>query len=78
MASKSKVLNLRTTESEYDEIKKFAAFQGVSMSALVLESVREKIEDWEDMKAVREFEENPPSRAEMIPWEQVQKELGLV
>jgi len=52
MAGKSKFMSIRTTEDMYEEIKKFAAFQGMSVTDLVLESVMEKIEDWEDLQTL--------------------------
>ena len=78
MAVRSKVLNVRTTEDEYNEIKNFAAFQGLSVTDFVIESVLERIEDWNDVQAVREYEkEKAEGHVGSISWEQVQAELDL-
>ena len=79
MAARSKILNVRTTEDEYDEIRRFAAFQGKSITDFVLESVLEKIEDWEDTQAIREYEKDKAeNRIETVSWEQVKREAGLL
>jgi len=78
MAIKSKILNVRTTEQEYDEIKKFAAFHGISMTDFVLESVYERMADLEDIQAVREYEkEKSESGVDTVSWEKVQADLGI-
>jgi len=50
------MLNFRTTEDDYQTVKNFARMQGKSVSAFVMDAIWEKIEDWEDMQAVREYE----------------------
>ena len=67
-------MTIRTTEKEYDAIKKFADFHGKSVSSLVLELLYEKIEEWEDIRDAQEvIDRNEPT----ISWEDVQKELDL-
>ena len=73
MATKTKNMNIRITESEYEEIKSFANFQGESISELVLNAIRERMELWEDMRDI-EARKNEPSSS----WEDVQKRLGLL
>jgi uncharacterized protein (DUF1778 family) len=73
------MLNLRTTDDEYTEMKKFAAFQGMSVSSFILESVREKMEDWEDREAAEDFEKDfSAGRIETVSWKQVKKDAGLL
>jgi hypothetical protein len=48
MAAKPKNLNVRMTRAEYSRIRGFAAFQGISITDLVMESVFERIGDWQD------------------------------
>lgn len=55
---KEKNMNIRITENEYSKIKQFAEFNGKSISALVLDAVREQIELWEDLQAVRDYEQD--------------------
>jgi uncharacterized protein (DUF1778 family) len=79
MSARSRILNVRTTEDEYDEIKRFAAFRGISVTEFVLESVLEKIEDWEDIQAIREYErDKSDGSVETVSWRQVQSEAGLL
>jgi len=79
MATRTKALNIRTTDSEYEEIKRFAAFQGMSVTEFVLGTALDRIADWEDAQSVREYErEKAAGRIETVPWEQVQAEAGLL
>ncbi|MDR2611203.1 MAG: DUF6290 family protein [Clostridiales Family XIII bacterium] len=72
MAPKTKVINIRATENEYEQIQKFAAFQGVPVSSLVLDSVWERIEDWEDIEAIKEYERDKANGTlELIPFEDI-------
>jgi len=77
MTKRSKILNVRTTEYEYDEIKKYASFQGVSVTDFVLTSVLEKIEDKEDLQAINDYE-NDNDKMETVSWDQVKTESGLL
>jgi uncharacterized protein (DUF1778 family) len=77
MGVRSKILNVRTTEDEYSEIKKFAAFLGVSMTDLVLGSVLEKIENWEDIQAVHEHErDKAEGEVETVSWRRALADAG--
>ena len=73
MLTKTKNMNIRITESEYEEIKSFADFQGESISELVLNAIRERMELWEDMRDI-EARKNESTSS----WEDVQKRLGLL
>ncbi|MDR1028416.1 MAG: DUF6290 family protein [Clostridiales Family XIII bacterium] len=57
-ALKTKTLNIRTTEEHYNAVQNLARFEGKSVSDFVLDAVIEKIEDWEDLQAIREYEES--------------------
>ena len=71
---KSKNVNIRTTEREYDAIKRFADFHGKSISSLVLDLLYENIEDWEDIRDAKEvINANEP----FISWEEVKRKNGL-
>ena len=74
IAIKSKNMNICLTEKEYDVIKKFADVQGQTISALILDTLREKIEDWEDVKECEEVVKNCEKK---ISWEELQSELSL-
>jgi uncharacterized protein (DUF1778 family) len=48
------MLSVRTTKEEEELIKKFASFQGLSVSSLLKQAVMEKIEDEYDLKLYQE------------------------
>ena len=76
--SKTKNMNIRISESEYETIRQFADFNGKSISALMLDAIWEQIEYWEDMKAVAEYErEKENGTLETSSWEEVKERLGL-
>jgi uncharacterized protein (DUF1778 family) len=76
--TRKKHLNIRTSEEEYRQLKDFARFQGKSLSGFALDAMWTQIEDWEDTKAVKEYERDKATGAiEPISWVQVQEELGL-
>jgi len=70
---KTKNMNIRIAESEYETIKLFADFQGESVSELVLSAIRERIELWEDLRDIESREDEPTES-----WEEIQKRLGLL
>ena len=75
---KTKNMNIRVTENEYEVIKQFANFNGKSISALVLDAIWEQIEYWEDMESVAEYErEKANGTLETSSWEEVKERLGL-
>ena len=59
--TKTKNMNIRITESEYEEIKSFADFQGASISELVLNAIREQMELWEDIRDIAARKDEPTS-----------------
>ncbi|MCL2048561.1 MAG: type II toxin-antitoxin system VapB family antitoxin [Defluviitaleaceae bacterium] len=70
--TKTKSMSINISESEYEEIKSFADFQGESISDLVLNAVREQMELWEDLKDIAERKDEPTSSLA-----EVRKRLGL-
>ena len=73
-AIKSKSMNIRTTEQEYDAIKAYAEFKGETVSSLILNAFREQIEEWEDIKdAEKVLSRNEPKSS----WADVKKRAGL-
>ena len=67
-------MTIRTTEKEYDAIKRFADLHGKSVSSLVLDLLYEKIEEWEDIRDAQEvIDRNEPT----ISWEEVKRKNGL-
>ena len=76
--SKTKNITIPIPEIEYEAIKQFAEFNGKSISALMLDAIWEQIEDWEDMKAVAEYEqEKANGTLETYPLKEVMEELWL-
>ena len=61
MLTKTKNMNIRINEDEYDNIKRFADFNGKTISALMLDAVMEQIEYWEDLNDIKEYEEEKES-----------------
>jgi uncharacterized protein (DUF1778 family) len=77
-AAKTRHLNIRTSEDEYRRISDFARFQGKTISSFALEAMWQQIEDWEDVQAVREYEQAKTADSlELIDHEDAMRELGL-
>ena len=55
--TKTKNMNIKIAADEYETIRQFADFNGKSISALILDSIWEQIEYWEDMKTIAEYEQ---------------------
>ncbi|MCL2500240.1 MAG: hypothetical protein FWE90_07875 [Defluviitaleaceae bacterium] len=51
---KEKQLAFKVNPQEFDEIHVFAKNQGKTLSAFVLELIREQMENWEDEQDIRE------------------------
>lgn len=70
------VISLRLDEQEEKLIKEYAKAKNISVSALIRESVLEKIEDEIDLtvyrQAMAEYKENPDS----ISFDEMLKELA--
>ena len=78
MLAKSKHMNIRVTASDYDKIKQFADFNGKSISALMLDSVWERMEYQEDLEDILEYERSKANGTlETTPWEDIRKRLNL-
>ena len=78
MLAKSKHMNIRITENDYNKIKQFADFNGKSISALMLDSVWERMEYQEDLEDILEYErEKANGTPETTSWEEIRKRLNL-
>lgn len=76
--TKTKNMNIQIADNDYEAIKKFADFNGKSISDLLLDTILEQIERWEDMKAISEYEQKKANKTLITSsWESVKKELGL-
>ena len=76
--AKTKNMNIRIADSDYETIKQFADFNGKSISALMLDAIWEQIEHWEDMKAVAEYEQEKANGTLVTyPLKEVMERLGL-
>jgi len=72
--AKNTTLNVRISEDEYSSLKAFADFHGQTMTSLVLNTIREMMEDWEDVRDAEDvIFKNEPS----VTWEEVQRKAGL-
>ena len=71
---KNTTLNVQISEQEYSAIEAFADYEGETITSLFLRTIREKMEDWED---VRDAEEILSRNEPTISWEDVQQRAGL-
>ena len=49
-------ISIRVPENEKNEIEKYAKFCGESVSTLIRKLFREKMEDFEDIQVIKEYE----------------------
>ena len=76
--TKTKNMNIRISEEEYDLIKKFADFNGKTISALILDSINEQIEHWEDSKDIEDYERDKENGTLVTySMQEVKERLGL-
>ena len=70
----TKTMNINITEQEYAAIKAFADIKGESISVLVVNAIREQMENWEDIRDAEEIlSRNEPTYA----WKDVKERAGL-
>ena len=78
MPTKTKNMNIRISEAEYEHIKQFADFNGKTISALILDAIRDLMEYQEDLKDIEEYEkEKATGTLVTYSWEEVKKGAGL-
>jgi uncharacterized protein (DUF1778 family) len=71
---KNTTLTVRISKTKYKALKAFANFHGQTMTSLVLSTIRDMIEDWED---IRDAEEILLRNEPTTPWAEVKRELGI-
>jgi len=64
------ILNVQVSEQEYSTMKAFADFQGQTITSLVLNAIRDIMDEWED---VRDAEEALALNELAVPWEEVKR-----
>ena len=73
------LIGVRLPESEYKYAQQFAKFQGVKLATYLRTLLKEKIEDFEDERIVKELEkdmiEHPEDYETTYTLEEVAKEL---
>jgi hypothetical protein len=75
---KQKLVNFRASERDYDIMKKFADFNGQSLSEMITCSVMERIEDWQDLKTYAKYKKRKSEGKEpSYTHEEILKEFGL-
>ena len=71
------VISVRIPDNEYKYAVQFAKFDGMSMAEYVRNLIEEKIEDYEDLKAIEKYEKDmlkhPEDYEKAIPFEQFVK-----
>ena len=73
MLDKNMVVSV--SEQEYVTIKEYADFKGETISALLLNAIREQIENWEDIKDAEEVLLKDES---VFSWTEVKERAGLL
>lgn len=68
-------LSLRISDADAELFKKYAKFQGLTLSEFIKRSVLERIEDEYDLQELREAMKNP--NPEYFSVSEVEKELGF-
>jgi len=64
-------LSVKVHPQEFEDIHAFAKLQGKTLSSLILESLREQMENWEDEQDIRDvLNRNEPS----VRWSDLRKE----
>ena len=71
---KTKNINVRIAEDEYEDILKHSQFFGSNISEFVLEAIRERLEYLEDVAALRNRDKSEPR----VSWVEVQRNAGLL
>lgn len=78
MLIKTKNMNIRISADEYENIKQFADFNGKTISALMLDAIREQMEYWEDLKDIEEYEKEKANDTPVTySLQEVKERLGL-
>ena len=76
--TKTKMLNIRTTEENYQAVQNIARFEGKSISDFVLDTIIEKLEEWEDTQAIRDYEKDvADGRVKYYSFDEVLEDCGL-
>ena len=65
-------ISVSIPEEDYEEIRMFAEHEGESISDVILNSIREQLELWEDIRDIKARENEPTSTLE-----EVMERLGL-
>jgi len=77
MLAKTKHMNIRVAESDYEKIKQFADFNGKSISALMLDAIWEQIEHQEDLADIAEYErEKANGTLVTVSWKDLKSGAG--
>jgi len=78
MLTKTKHMNIRVAESDYEKIKQFAEFNGKSISALMLDAIWEQIEYQEDLNDIAEYEkEKTNGTLVTVSWKDLKSGMEL-
>lgn len=70
------VINIRVSDKEKELIEKAAEFEGKTVTAYLKDLAYDDIEYFEDMKAIKEYEEND-GKHEFEPFDEAMKDLGI-
>ena len=68
-------VSLRVSEQEKSLMESYAGLHGVSLSDAIKEVFFEKLEDEYDVRAIADYEANPPEKTYSMA--EVAKELGI-
>ena len=71
---KTKNINIRISEEEYNDIANQVQFFGSTISEFVLEAIRERLEYLEDVRDLKDRDKNAPRTSN----EDFKRELGMM
>lgn len=71
------MIAIRVSEKEKELIEKFAAFEGESTSSYLKKLFYERLEDYQDTKAIKNYENTPEKDKKWYSLEETAKKLGI-
>lgn len=77
--AKTHLVNFRTSEHSYQEMKSFAEFQGISVTSMIKEAVFDWMEDFEDANdGAKLYAQWKKTGEKGVSLSDAKKEIGLV
>ncbi|MCL2255167.1 MAG: DUF6290 family protein [Lachnospiraceae bacterium] len=74
MTDRVKQMGIRVALDEYKLMQEYANFQGKPLSAIILDLIREEMENWEDERDIKEIVNRKESS---ISFQEVVRKAGI-